>query len=444
MEFEAPEKEVTIKIEEPFEVTMRISTRPKEFEGRIFFKYHLFRAKKVNPFFFSSADPWCHAKFCADVLWFCPLDCPHCYKEWKIRRSGRIEKEIIHSIKKKCSELGKPLVAPLALGLVVNLPDAIRSINTPTLIRINAMSDVCIREGVKFLRHVLMAAEENPNVYLIIMTKTPLQKEPGVMKEMAELAAEKRVFLHVSLPTFADEILSIIEPVAFSAKARINLISTAISMGIPTAVRIYPLIPGLNDSAEHFRMMMDYLEKHAAIPDHVVVGYIALPTPEKKYLPSDLEIYFMRLRKYLDFIVELAVKYGFAVNRELLEGWKKLFEAARAVDIDGKSHCISGSGVVEYQGKNVETKYYIMMPKEEYRMKKYEELKNELLRLSEELAKKISFGICGEPNINLKMLQGSPDCSGWLGLSFMRRVPDEKIPEWMKKSLLYKLLTQQA
>ncbi|WP_324735781.1 radical SAM protein [Thermococcus sp. SY098] len=167
----------------------------------------------------------CHSIIRGEVFTTCSLGCVYCYARW-YRKDGSPKPifDVFRLIK--------------ALGNLVeeNIP--------VTPVRFSALSDPFQPPAKITLKALKLAYKLK--VPAIVNTKLyPSEKH---LKVLEDLASEGLLVLQVSINAEKDsKEVRILEPLASPIEERLKLVKKASEVGIPSVVRIQPLIPGLSD-----------------------------------------------------------------------------------------------------------------------------------------------------------------------------------------------------
>ncbi|USS41618.1 radical SAM protein [Thermococcus aggregans] len=220
----------------------------------------------------------CHSIIRGEVFTTCLLGCAYCYARWYRGPHGspRPIFDILRLIK--------------ALGKLVekNIP--------ATPVRFSALSDP-FQPPAKITLKALKLAYK---LKVPVIVNTKLYPSEKHFKVLEDLASEGLLVLQVSITAEkgAKEV-RILEPLASPIEERIKLVEKASNAGIPTVVRIQPLIPGLSD-----RNVENFLDEIAwAGARMVVIEFLRIEKEAfefyKKLFSSYSEVYSKEWESYL-------------------------------------------------------------------------------------------------------------------------------------------------
>lgn len=103
-----------------------------------------------------------------------------------------------------------------------------------------------LESSLKLTRSCLKVCEETATPVTIITKGALVERDLGLL---ARIHRREDALLVVSIPFFNSSIARLMEPGAPSPRRRFEIIRKAADAGVPTAVAISPIIPGLNDMA---------------------------------------------------------------------------------------------------------------------------------------------------------------------------------------------------
>lgn len=178
----------------------------------------------------SRFDPWrsklctCPPKLSFNPYTGCDHACVYCYASSYIPKffNCRPKKDLISRLKREASKLRGELIS------------------------ISNSSDPYPRlEAEKGLMRKCLEILSRHDCKIQIITKSSL-----VVRDV-ELLKKVPSMVTLTITTYDDDVSKIIEPGAPSSSERIETVKTLIKEGIPTSVRIDPIIPYVNDEPEH-------------------------------------------------------------------------------------------------------------------------------------------------------------------------------------------------
>ncbi|WP_048159731.1 radical SAM protein [Thermococcus barophilus] len=167
----------------------------------------------------------CHSIIRGEVFTTCSLGCVYCYARW-YRKDG-IPKPIFDVFR---------LIKALGKLVEENIP--------VTPVRFSALSDP-FQPPAKITLKALKLAYK---LKVPVIVNTKLYPSEKHLKVLEDLASEGLLVLQVSITAEKDsKEVRILEPLASPIEERLKLVKKASEVGIPSVVRIQPLIPGLSD-----------------------------------------------------------------------------------------------------------------------------------------------------------------------------------------------------
>lgn len=194
------------------------------------------RLRLITPF-----DPW-HGKFCTCPPKYsfspyagCGHRCTYCYITSYIPRAFEPRLKNVNSVQleRELKQLDKGM--PISMA---NSSDPY----TPTEAKNSIMRDILpltIRNGLK----------------LLIVTKSDL-----VTRDI-DMLSKGKVCVSITLTTLNEEVAKRMEPFAPSPERRLKALMLLNKAGIPTLVRLDPLIPGVNDDAGSIEVVLEASSK---------------------------------------------------------------------------------------------------------------------------------------------------------------------------------------
>lgn len=260
-------------------------------------------------------DPWkgkfctCPKKFSLNPYTGCSFNCIYCYITSYIKDPYRVR---------------------LKKNLIENLKRDLKDFDKNFYIMLSNSSDPYpyIEKYLNMTRQVLNLFKENGIKVLIVTKSDILLKDIDILKEM-------NVVVTVTITTI-DENYKKIEPFAPNPERRIKMLEILKENGIPTAVRIDPIIPYFNDDPEKIEKLIKRVSKFSSqiISSTLKLRYDSMKRFKEKmkdifnkFLPFYKERYGNSLymekeirEKILKNIKEIATSYGlyFSTCRENL------------------------------------------------------------------------------------------------------------------------------
>ena len=254
----------------------------------------------------SKFDPWrsplctCPAKLTLNPYTGCDHACVYCYASSYIPRffNCRPKKDLVSRLRRECRNLKGEIIS------MSNSSDSYPNLESKT-----GLTRQCLE---------IMST---CNCRIQIITKSSLvTRDIDVLRKIASMVS-------MTITTDDDAVAKLLEPNATSPSERLKAVETLIEKGIPTSVRIDPIIPFLNDDSENLIKTLSSLGvKHVTgstyktRPDNWRRFSQALPETTEKLrplyfsegekiggsvlLPRDLRLKLMRSMS------TLAAKYG--------------------------------------------------------------------------------------------------------------------------------------
>ncbi|WP_457753480.1 radical SAM protein [Thermococcus sp.] len=215
----------------------------------------------------------CHSIIRGEVFTTCSLGCVYCYARW-YRGSHGGPKPIFDVFR---------LIKALGKLVEKNIP--------VTPVRFSALSDPFQLPAKITLKALKLAYK----LKVPVIVNTKLYPSEKHFKVLEDLASEGLLVLQVSINAEKDsKEVKILEPLASPIEERLKLVEKASEVGIPTVVRIQPLIPGLSD-----RDVENFLDKIACAGARMVI------------------IEFLRIeRENFEFYKRLFSRYSEVYNKE--------------------------------------------------------------------------------------------------------------------------------
>lgn len=184
--------------------------------------------KVVRPF-----DPWgnplcdCPPKFSLNPYTGCGHSCLYCYTTAYIKNafSPRPKKGLVRMVVMDLRRIPK--------GSVISLSNSSDPYTLP-------------EEKLRLTREVLEVLARG-KYRLLITTKSPL-----VVRDVDILRRTPSV-VSLTVTTMDELVAKIVEPRAFSPRERIKAVKMLSEQGIPTVVRLDPIVPGVNDDERSLR-----------------------------------------------------------------------------------------------------------------------------------------------------------------------------------------------
>jgi DNA repair photolyase len=261
-------------------------------------------------------DPWkgkfctCPKKFSLNPYTGCSFNCIYCYITSYIKEPYRVR---------------------LKKNLIENVKKDLKNFDKSYYIMLSNSSDPYpyIEKYLNLTREVLRIFKENGIKVLIVTKSDILLKDIDILKEM-------NVVITVTITTL-DEEYKKIEPFAPHPERRIKMLEILKKNGIPTAVRIDPIIPFFNDDLEKIEKLIKRVSKYSSqiITSTLKLKYDSMKRFKEKIrdlydkiLPLYKERYGNSLyierdkrEKILKSIKEIATSYGlyFSTCRENLD-----------------------------------------------------------------------------------------------------------------------------
>ncbi|MEM2918182.1 MAG: radical SAM protein [Candidatus Altiarchaeota archaeon] len=172
-------------------------------------------------------DPWnsklctCPEKLSLNVYTGCSHSCLYCYSSSYIKNffRPRVKKSYLKRLKSEVKKLNKNFTQPISIS---NSSDPY----------------IQMEKKFKYTRETLKFLESHKK---LIVTKS------DIVKRDIDLLAEKSV-VAITITTLDERISKKIEPNAPKPKNRLYALKKISDAGIPTVIRIDPIIPYLNDS----------------------------------------------------------------------------------------------------------------------------------------------------------------------------------------------------
>jgi len=254
----------------------------------------------------SKFDPWrsrlctCPPKLTFNPYTGCDHACVYCYASSYIPNffNCRPKKDLIPRLKKEATKLKGELIS------ISNSSDPYPNLEAET-----GLTRKCLET---LSRH---------NCKIQIVTKSNL-----VVRDI-DLLKKKPSMVTLTITTHDDNISKVIQPYAPSSSERLKAAETLIRKGIPTSVRIDPIIPFVNDNPKNLVQTLASIGvKHITSstykvkPDNWKRFNIALPKTAEKlkplyfekgerigrstYIPKELRL------KLMEKVAMLAKKYG--------------------------------------------------------------------------------------------------------------------------------------
>lgn len=191
-------------------------------------------------------DPWksplctCRKKYSLDPYTGCSHGCLYCYASSYIKDfyRPRVKKRFIEVLKK---DLEKVEVTYVSMS---NSSDPYQPLERKFEIT---------RKSIELLRDY--------DIPLIIVTKSDL-----VLRDI-DLLSDMNVVVSITITTMDERLSRVIEPQAPTPTKRLEAIETLGEIGIPTVVRVDPIIPMINDNFEN--VIEEAIDRGAR---HVVVS----------------------------------------------------------------------------------------------------------------------------------------------------------------------------
>jgi len=151
---------------------------------------------------------------------------------------------------------------------------------------------------------------------LMIFTKVPLHEYPELRELILKLGDKGLVAVSVTITTLKKDLLSWLEPYAPSPERRIEFLSWLKDHGIPSTVRITPLIQGITDSPEHVEEILERVPKGHAVFEYLRINDRATLEDFKK---RGLKPYVFRFPFYVpptDYAREKLLEFRDIAHRE--------------------------------------------------------------------------------------------------------------------------------
>ncbi len=211
---------------------------------------------------------FCHSVFRIEPFESCPLSCLYCYGRWYWRGSAGVRAIAIRAFE-KAAKLLAHVEAPL-------IPFRLATLSEP----------LALREGVRLTAKVLRIALRC-RVPVILNTKTAAFCEPQVKDLVVKAGSSGLLLLQVSVPFLRRETAKVLEPLATDPESRLRAIER-VSSDVPVAVRVQPLIPGVNDSLEELKELLD--EVRSARAKHIIAESVRLTPLEARALEGALGV----------------------------------------------------------------------------------------------------------------------------------------------------------
>ncbi|MBO8174591.1 MAG: radical SAM protein [Thermococcus sp.] len=220
----------------------------------------------------------CHSIIRGEVFTTCSLGCVYCYARWY--RGPHGSPKPIFDVFRLIKALGKLVENDIPV----------------TPVRFSALSDPFQPPAKITLKALKLAYKLK--VPAIVNTKLyPSEKH---FKVLEDLASEGLLVLQVSINAEKDaNEVRILEPSASPIEERLKLVEKASEVGIPTVVRIQPLIPGLSD-----RDVENFLDEIAwAGARMVIIEFLRVERENfefyKRLFSSYSEVYSKEWESYL-------------------------------------------------------------------------------------------------------------------------------------------------
>ncbi len=172
----------------------------------------------------------------------CPVGCMYCYARWYWGHSAGPQPEHVRAFEALAHRLSRA-PGPKPFFRVSTLTDPLQPLEGRYRLTLRVMS-AALRYGVP----------------IIINTKTALIVEEPWLGTASKLAEEGLILVQVSA-AFVDETAMVLEPGAPSTTTRLEVIEVLKQHGVPTVVRVQPLMPRLED--EHVAVAADALSAGA-------------------------------------------------------------------------------------------------------------------------------------------------------------------------------------
>jgi DNA repair photolyase len=184
-------------------------------------------------------DPWqgelctCPPKYTLNPYTGCAHRCLYCYISSFIPRAFEVREKspFLHLLEKDLKEREKTLYLSLA-----NSSDPYPPVEAERELT-RAILKLCQREGMPVL----------------ILTKSPL-----VVRD-ADLLQAMQAAVSITITTLDSQKARLLEPGAPPPKDRVRALQVLAKAGIPTILRLDPIIPGINDAQEEWRTLLSQL-----------------------------------------------------------------------------------------------------------------------------------------------------------------------------------------
>ena len=187
----------------------------------------------MNPFEFvikpsNYISPLCYSIFRLEPFDTCSFGCIYCYAQWY---------------------RGPHKPKPRAKWYVVKeFERIVKRLSVKPYFRLATLSEP-FQDDYEITLKLIRIAKKH-KVPLIINTKSDKVSNPDIIYELASLASDSLVLVQISISSLKYD--KILEPLAPSARSRLKAVEALSSMGVPTVVRVQPLIPGLEE--DHYEV----------------------------------------------------------------------------------------------------------------------------------------------------------------------------------------------
>lgn len=183
-------------------------------------------------------DPWnfplctCPRKYSIDPYTGCEHRCVYCYITSYIRNPWRVrpKRDFLLILER---ELKKAKIMPVSMS--------------------NSSDPYPGMEREKKITRGALRLLKRYGFPVLVLTKSDL------VARDADILSEMKSVVSITITTLDDNLAKKMEPFAPSPERRLRAIEILKAKGIPVAVRVDPLIPGINDSPEDLRILVKEL-----------------------------------------------------------------------------------------------------------------------------------------------------------------------------------------
>ncbi len=179
----------------------------------------------------------CYSVLRVEPYTFCSYSCPYCYRNWAAeKRMPRLNIKDVTSFRRLAEKLERE---------EYKLP-----VRLSTLCEPFQPAEERYRLSLRVLKYALRY-----RMPLIVSTKSTLPARKPWIQLISELASQQLIIVQYTVLTLGQEWTSL-EPGAPSPMERINTAGKLADAGVPIVLRIQPVIPGINDTAEKLEELM--------------------------------------------------------------------------------------------------------------------------------------------------------------------------------------------